>query len=122
MPVSGVNVTRTEILLPPWANSSNLNVSYVELCLHAHVNKTENTTLLEERSSIVVTTLTREKLGCWDGLAGLCRMLSCQLWLTWATKVSSSIQSSAFPKSAACSRSICAGRPGRNRHLSDEQT
>lgn len=121
MLVPSVNVTKDADSPSSLANSSSLNVNYVELYVCAHLSKRENTMLLEEQSSTVVIATNRKKLRCWDVLAGICRKMNCQLWLTLVMKGSSFMQSFAFPKSAACSRYISI-RPRKNRHPSDEQT
>lgn len=95
---------------------------HVEMYVCAHLSKGENTTLLEEWSSTMVLTIKREKLRCWDALAGIYRELNSHLWLTLAMEVCSFIHSFAFPKSAVCSRYICVRRPGKNRYPSVEQT
>lgn len=71
---------------------------------------------------ISVITMNREKLRLCNVLAGICRKLDCQLWLTLAMKVSGFIQSFAFPRSTACSRYSCVRRLGEISQLFDEQT
>lgn len=95
---------------------------HVELYVCAHLSKGENTTLLEEWSSTMVLSIKREKLRCWDALAGI----SIGSWIPtcgspWQWKSVVLFTLLPFPR-AVCSRYICVRRPGKNWHLSVEQT